>query len=133
MEAAMPIAFWCVLLAGVLPLLTVGLAKWAAGYDNADPRRWAQGLDGYRRRAFAAHQNGFEAFPLFAAAVLAAAHLKAPQGTIDTLALIVILARLGYTFCYIADWPTLRSLVWLAGWLATVAIFTAPAWAGSPV
>lgn len=125
----MPIAFWCVLLAGVLPVLTVGIAKRSSGYDNRDPRDWSQRLDGYRRRAFAAHQNGFEAFPLFAAAVFAASFLKAPQGTIDALALAFILARLAYTACYVADWPTSRSLVWSAGWLATVAIFTAPAWA----
>jgi uncharacterized MAPEG superfamily protein len=125
----MPIAFWCVLLAGVLPVLTVGIAKWSADYDNRDPRDWSRGLDGHRRRAFAAHQNGFEAFPFFAAAVFGASFLRAPQNTIDVLALAFILARIVYTACYVADWPTQRSLVWSVGWLATVAIFTAPAWA----
>lgn len=125
----MPIAFWCVLIAGVLPIATVAIAKWSTHYDNGEPRAWSQTLDGYRRRAYAAHQNGFEAFPFFAAAVFGATLLKAPQPTIDMLALAFVLARIGYTACYVADWPTQRSLVWSAGWLATVAIFTAPAWA----
>lgn len=125
----MPIAFWCVLAAGILPVLTVAIAKWSAHYDNGEPRGWSQTLDGHRRRAYAAHQNGYEAFPFFAAAVFGATLLKAPQATVDALALAFILARIGYTAFYIADWPTQRSLVWSAGWLATVAIFTAPAWA----
>lgn len=125
----MPIAFWCVLVAGILPVVTVAIAKWSAHYDNREPRIWSEGLNGYRRRAYAAHQNGHEAFPLFAAAVFGATLLKAPQTTIDGLALAFILARIGYTACYVMDWPTQRSLVWSAGWLATVAIFTAPAWA----
>jgi len=129
MVTVMPIALWCVLLAGILPVLTVGIAKWRAGYDNGRPRAWSTRIDGYRARAFAAHQNGFEAFPFFAAAVLGAVVMKAPAATVDALAVVFILARLGYTACYIADWPTLRSAVWSIAWLATVAIFTAPAWA----
>ena len=35
----MPIAFWCVLLAGILPVLTVAVAKGGGkSYDNHDPR-----------------------------------------------------------------------------------------------
>ena len=37
----MPIAFWCVLLAGILPLVTVAIAKASGpGFDNHDPRGW---------------------------------------------------------------------------------------------
>lgn len=76
----MPIAFWCVLLAGILPLATVAIAKASGpGYDNHDPRSWLEQQSGRARRADMAHRNHFEAFPFFAAAVLAASHLQAPQ------------------------------------------------------
>jgi uncharacterized MAPEG superfamily protein len=125
----MPLAFWCVLMAAILPVVTVGVAKWGQGYDNRQPRQWSETLAGYRQRAHAAHQNGFEAFPFFAAAVFGATLLKAPSGTVDALALAFIITRVLYTICYVLDWPTQRSLVWMASWAATIAIFTAPAWA----
>ncbi|KAA5602456.1 MAPEG family protein [Blastochloris sulfoviridis] len=122
----MELAFWCVLVMGVLPVVTVGIAK-ARGVDNHAPRDWAQTIDGYRKRAYAAHLNHYEAFPLFAAAVLVAATQGAPMATVNALAGAVVTARLLYTACYIADLATLRSLVWLAGWGLTIAIFVLPA------
>ncbi|BBF94427.1 MAPEG family protein [Blastochloris tepida] len=122
----MELAFWCVLVMGVMPVVTVGIAK-ARGVDNHAPRDWAQTIDGYRKRAYAAHLNHYEAFPLFAAAVLVAATQGAPMATVNALALAVVAARLVYTACYVADLATLRSLVWLAGWGLTIAIFVLPA------
>ncbi|NJL08881.1 MAG: hypothetical protein HC900_12010 [Methylacidiphilales bacterium] len=122
----MEVAFWCVLVMGVLPVVTVGIAK-ARGVDNHAPRDWAQSIDGYRKRAYAAHLNHYEAFPLFAAAVLVAATQGAPMATVNALAVAVVAARLIYTACYVADLATLRSLVWLTGWGLTIAIFVLPA------
>jgi uncharacterized MAPEG superfamily protein len=119
----MNLALLCVLLAGVMPVLTVGVAKWGPRLDNNNPRDWAQTLDGYRRRAYAAHQNSFEAFPFFAAAVLAAMLTAVPAGQLDVLALVFVAARIGYTVCYIQDWATPRSLLWIVAWGATIAIF----------
>lgn len=125
----MPTAYWCVLFAGLLPVLTVGLAKAGGRLDNNNPRDWAGQLAGYRRRAHAAHLNHFEAFPLFAAAVIVAKSLGAPAGPVDALALTFVAARIAYTACYMLDWATLRSVVWLVGWMATIAIFASPVWA----
>lgn len=125
----MTLALWCVLAAGILPVLSTGLAKWGAPLDNHHPRDWAQSLTGYRRRAYAAHQNAFEAFPFFAAAVLAAAVTQAPQAPVNLLALLFLAARIGYLGAYLANAATLRSVLWLIGWIATIAIFTASAWA----
>jgi uncharacterized MAPEG superfamily protein len=122
----MQLAFWCVLVMGLMPVATVAIAKWK-GLDNHAPRDWAQSIDGYRRRAYAAHLNHFEAFPLFAAAVLVASTQGAPMTTVNALAAGVVLARLAYTACYVADAATLRSLVWGAGWMLTLAIFVLPA------
>jgi len=125
----MPLTLWCVLIAGLLPILTVGLAKWSdLGFDNANPRAWADGLTGWRKRAVAAQQNGFEVFPLFAAAALVAVTQDTNPVTANALAVAFVLLRVAYVVCYLADRPTLRSGVWSLGFLATVALFTSPAW-----
>ena len=124
----MPIAFWCVLLAGILPVATVAIAKAGGkGFDNHDPRGWLDKQDGRARRADLAHRNHFEAFPFFAAAVLTASLLQAPQSRIDELAMLFIVMRLLYTACYIADRATLRTLCWTIGFLSTIGIFLLPA------
>lgn len=124
----MTIALWCVLAAGLLPYLAASIAK-AGGerYNNRDPRAWMEKQQGFRRRADNAQRNGFEAFPLFAAAVIVAHLLQAPAERIDVLAVIFIVARLVYTVCYVADWHWARSLAWLVGWVATVVIFATAA------
>jgi len=125
----MPLTLWCVLIAGLLPIFTVGLAKWSdRGFDNANPRGWAEGLSGWRKRAVAAQQNGFEVFPLFAAAALVAVTQGANPTTADALAVAFLLLRIAYVACYLTDRPTLRSGVWSLGFLATVALFTSPTW-----
>jgi len=119
----MTIAFWCILIAGCLPLVTVGIAKWDKRYDNNAPRDWLSRQEGAKKRAYAAHLNSFEAFPFFAAAVIVATIAKAPASLIDGLAVLFIVARSIYIWCYIADKASLRSLVWMVGFGATVALF----------
>jgi uncharacterized MAPEG superfamily protein len=119
----MTIAFWCVLIAGCLPLVTVGIAKWDKRYDNNAPRDWLSRQEGAKKRAYAAHLNSFEAFPFFAAAVIVATIAKAPASLIDGLAVLFIVARIIYIWCYITDKASLRSLVWMVGFGAAVALF----------
>ena len=120
----MSLALWMVFLAGILPVLTVAFAKASGGgYDNAHPRAWAAGLTGFRARAYAAHQNHFEFFPFFAAAVIIA-EWKTGGGTgLDRLALAIMAGRLFYTATYLGNRPTLRSIGWAIGWFGTIAIF----------
>lgn len=127
----MTIAFWCVFIAGLLPIVAAGAAKAGLrGYDNNDPRPWLSRLQGARARANAAQQNGFEAFPFFAAAVLAAHVMHGPQARVDQLAMVFIAARLVYLPVYMAGWGALRSLVWFVGISATVWIFLVAAGVG---
>lgn len=119
----MAIAYWCILFAGLMPIFTVAIAKVGKGYDNRDPRRWLERQEGYRRRADAAHRNHFEAFPFFAAGVLVAQQLQAAQSSIDIAALIFIASRIIYTFCYLTDRASLRSLAWFAGLFSVIALF----------
>jgi uncharacterized MAPEG superfamily protein len=57
----MTIAYWCVLIAALLPYPIIVFAKAKPGFDNHDPRGWLDNLDGLRGRAYAAHLNSFEA------------------------------------------------------------------------
>src|ERR1700688_3255915 len=114
----MSLAYWCILVGGIMPVLTVAAPKWGVrDFDNAEPRAWMDKLSGFRRRADYAHRNHFEAFPFFAAAVLIAVQVEAPQGWIDALAVGFIACRIVYTVLYLRNLPTLRSIAWLLGYL----------------
>ena len=121
----MSIAYWCVLIAGLLPYAAVGIAKWDKTYlrHNDRPRDWEARLTGRAARAHAAHLNSFEAFPLFAAGVLIASLCKAPQPIVDGIAIAFIVLRIGYIWCYTSDRASLRSLVWLACLALCIALF----------
>ena len=121
----MTIAYWCVLAAGLLPYLAISIAKWDKTYlrNNAAPREWESRLQGMQARAYGAHLNSFEAFPLFAAGVLIAAACKAPQASVDGIAVGFIVARLAYLACYVGDLARLRSLVWMVGFGLSIALF----------
>ena len=119
----MSIAKWCVLIACLLPMLTALLPKVYSFrpsrkeglYDNNHPRAWASGLSGWQARAMAAHSNGFEALPLFVAAVLFAHLSHADQARMDQLALLFVGLRLVYIALYLMNQGTLRTLVWMGG------------------
>jgi len=123
----MTIAFWCVLIAGLLPYVGTITAKAGAKFDNNNPRDWLARQEGYRRRANAAQMNSFEAFPLFAAAVVVAFLVKGPQSKVDTLAMVFVGARVAYIVCYLADIAAVRSVAWLAGIVSAVWIFATAA------
>lgn len=120
---SMPLAYYCVLAAGLLPYAATIIAKSRKGFDNAEPRAWLAKQEGFRARAHAAQLNSFEAFAFFAAAVIIAQLRGAPQDTINLLAIIFIIARVLYLALYLANLATLRSLVWLAGIGCVVAMF----------
>jgi uncharacterized MAPEG superfamily protein len=120
----MTIAIACVLFMGLLPYIAAGIAKKGfVQYDNSMPRQWLAKQTGFRARANAAQANLFESLPLFFAAVIIAQMKGAPQATLDLLALGFVVARIAYLICYVANWPTTRSLVWLAGIVCVVTIF----------
>lgn len=120
----MTIAYACVLFMGLLPYVATGIAKKGfENYDNSMPRQWLAQQTGFRARANAAQANLFESLPFFFAAVIIASINNAPQTRVDLLALGFVLARIAYLVCYIANWPTARSIVWLIGIACVVSIF----------
>ena len=125
----MTIAEWCVFGTLMLYLLTIASVKWIGfrRFDNSKPRDPAFYADPLRARALAAHQNGIEAFPFFAVAVLLAEFRAGPQRPIDELAVLFLIVRIAYVFTYLGDRPTLRSILWSIGFAINIAIFFMPA------
>jgi uncharacterized MAPEG superfamily protein len=127
----MTTAFWCVFIAGLLPYIPALVAKLGdRSYDNREPRVWLAKQQGFRARANAAQQNGFEAFPFFAVAVLVAHVMHGPQSRVDVLAMAFIALRVVYLALYLAGFSALRSLVWFTGIATAVWIFLVAAGAG---
>lgn len=119
------LAYWCLIGAALLPYLTAWIGKAGAfkPADNDAPRDWARRQGGWRARALAAQDNGFEGLPLFMAGVIAAHQFGALQGRIDALALAYLLLRVVYVSLYIRGKSTLRSLVWVLGIACSIALF----------
>lgn len=113
----MAIAYWCILIAAVLPYVWAGVGKSAVrGYDNRDPRGWvAKQTNPRTQRGNAAHLNAFEAFAPFTAGVLMAQAAGVDPGRIAALAVAFIVFRLLHGVFYLADKDVLRSLTWAAG------------------
>lgn len=127
----MTLAYWCVLIGLILPIVWVGFAKFFGPKkmpieNNKNPREYLANLEGMQKRADWAQQNAFEAFPAFAAAVIIA-HVTggAAQATINTLAVIWVIARLAHGGCYLADKSSLRSLCYFVGMGCVVGLFIA--------
>lgn len=125
----MSIPFWCVSISALLIFVArvpVTREMKAQGYDNHNPRAQQAKLSGLGARAVAAHQNCWEAFTLFAVAVLMA-HTTQTQGwLIDLLAILFVITRVLYLFLYWNDKSSPRSLVWLVGLICTFLIMLSP-------
>jgi uncharacterized MAPEG superfamily protein len=124
----MTVAEWCVFAALMLYLLTIAPVKWLGfrRFDNARPRDPSFYADPIAARALGAHQNGIEAFPFFAAAVLLAEFHGAPQRLVDELAVLFLIVRIAYVLTYLGDRPTLRSILWCIGFAINTGIFFLP-------
>jgi uncharacterized MAPEG superfamily protein len=127
----MTIALGCVAVAWLLifvprGFVLVGQARRPEGYDNAHPRDQQAKLEGWAKRAQAAHLNAFEGFAPFAAAVLVAHVGGGDRGWADLLAIAFCVIRVVYTVLYLGNVPALRTLVWTLGAAATGALFALP-------
>jgi uncharacterized MAPEG superfamily protein len=128
--ARFTVAYWCVLIAALLPFACAYVAKAGAfgkprqqgGYDNSDPRAWLARQTDWQARANAAQANSFEALPLFIGAVIIAHQLGAPQTRLDILAVLFVTLRIIYISMYVAGLPTIRSAIWAVALLVNIAI-----------
>lgn len=117
---------WLILLAALLPLFAAAASKFRGkGFDNNNPRMWLASQEGWRARANAAQQNLLEGLPFFFAAVLFAIYSQADYGRLATLMAVWLLLRLAYLLIYLADYATIRSIVWVISLATNIAILTA--------
>lgn len=129
--ARFTVAYWCVFVAVLLPLVCAWLTKSGGfgkprregGYDNHDPRAWMARQTDWHARANAAQANSFEALPFFMGAVIIAHQLRAGQTLLDILAFLFVMLRIFYIMMYVSDMPKARSMVWGAGFMVNIAIF----------
>jgi uncharacterized MAPEG superfamily protein len=119
-HAHFTLAYWCVLVAALLPIVCAGIAKAGmfgksrkdGGYDNGDPRAWLAAQTDWRARANAAQANSFEAFPFFIGAVIIAHQLGAVQARLDVLAFVYVVLRIVYIMMYVSGLANMRSIIW---------------------
>ena len=124
------VAYWCVLIAALLPIVCAGIAKGgqfgkprkSGGYDNEDPRAWLARQTDWRARANAAQANTFEALPFFIGAVVIAHQLGAPQARLDILAFLFVFFRVAYIMMYVSGMGTMRTVVWTLAFVLNIAI-----------
>ena len=127
------VAYWCVLVMALMPVVCAGIAKSGmmgrprreGGYDNDNPRNWLSLQTDWRARANNAQANTFEALPFFFAAVIIAHQLQAPQWRIDLLALAFVALRVAYVAAYVRNLANLRSAVWVIALLVNVGLLFA--------
>jgi len=124
------IAYWCVLVAAILPIVCAGIAKSGqfgkplseGGFDNDQPRAWLARQTDWRARANAAQANSFEALPFFMGAVIIAHQLGANQLRLDVLAFIYIVLRLFFIMMYVAGLSKPRSIAWALAFATNIGI-----------
>jgi len=127
----MTVPFACVFIAFVVMYLTkapLALAqhRLPGGYDNRHPREQQATVQGWGRRALAAHQNSFETFAPFAAGVIIAHLAGAAELPSAVCAIVFVVSRVAYVALYLADLHVLRTSVWTVGFLATAGLYLLP-------
>jgi uncharacterized MAPEG superfamily protein len=128
--ARFTVAYWCVLIAALLPFVCAWIAKSKGlgkprrkgGYDNNDPRAWLARQTDWQARANAAQANSFEALPFFIGSVIIAHQLGAPQTLVDILAVLFVTLRIIYIAMYVAGLANVRSVIWALALLVNVGI-----------
>jgi uncharacterized MAPEG superfamily protein len=116
---------YLILAACLLPYVFTLIAKKTAGFsvkDNQNPRAFLEKSSGLASRANAVQQNSFESLPLFIAAILMAEYMVISQDLIMIFGVAYLVFRVLYGICYLANWATLRSIVWLLSMLCPVTL-----------
>jgi uncharacterized MAPEG superfamily protein len=116
---------YLILIACLLPYVFSFISRLAGGFqvkDNQHPRDFLAQTTGLAARANAAQQNSFEGLPLFIAAILMAEYMVVSQSIIMTFGIAYLVLRVIYGVCYLANWATLRSIVWCLSLLCPISL-----------
>ena len=130
----MTIPLWTLLVAVILPYIwfgpSVGARKEQFGNaDNAHPRLQVAKLEGKGARAYAAHQNAFEALAVYAPAVLVAHVTHANPTHSMILSIVWVVARFMHGILYLNNVDKARSGMFALGMLAAIGQFVIAAMA----
>jgi uncharacterized MAPEG superfamily protein len=121
------ILLYCVAIAAFLvylPLPIVAAERAKLGIEAFQtPRAMTDKLPLYARRAFWAHQNGFESFLLFAVAALMAYVVGVQSAIAGWAAILYVVARTLYPFFYISNILPGRSLMFALASFGTLTLF----------
>jgi uncharacterized MAPEG superfamily protein len=103
-----------------------GQAQQPEGFDNKHPRLQQARLTGFAARAQGAHENAIEAFPPFAAGVLACKVGGVDADQVALLSIAFIVVRVLYLVLYLKNLSTLRSTVWFLGFFISLGLLGLP-------
>ncbi|UFP93969.1 MAPEG family protein [Gloeobacter morelensis] len=121
--------YYCLAAAAALvyvPFVLVALGRLQVGYDYAAPRAMFDKLPPYAQRATWAHQNAFEGFALYTAAVLMVLVSGRNGEWANTLAVAYLAFRAGHGLFYIANLPWLRSGMWILAMTCIAGLMAIP-------
>lgn len=114
---------WLMLIAALLPLFAAAASKAGGkGFDNHKPRSWLASQQGWRARGNAAQQNLFESLPFFYGATLFALYNNAQPSQLAALMGAWLLLRIAYFFAYVANYSSIRSLIWVVALAVNIGI-----------
>jgi len=104
------------------PYMFVAYARLTNDFDMSAPRAMFDRLPDYAKRATWAHQNSFEVFMLFTAAVLMVYVTGHATAYTSLLVAGFLGSRVLFSIGYIADIPILRSLMWVGSMIAIASL-----------
>lgn len=110
---------FCLLIVLMLPLLLAGGSVWFRftqldGFDINNPRSQAEMLSGAGQRIVYAQYNAWEALVAFLVSLFAATQAGVGEDTIQSAALIFVVARIAHPIFYVANIAPLRVLSFAA-------------------
>jgi len=99
------------------------MTRMDGGYDNGNPRAQQALLQGLGARAMAAHHNCLEGLPFFGLGVLAALQRAVEIHTVVAFCALFLVARIVFILSYLCDRSTLRSIAFMVGGGACLALY----------
>jgi len=133
----MTIPLWTLLVAIIMPYMWLGPAMSArkeqfGSADNKQPRLQTAKLEGKGARAYAAHQNAFEALAVYVPAVLVAHVTHANPTHSMILSIVWVVCRFLHGVMYINDIDKARSGMFGLAFMAAIGQFVIAAMAAVP-
>ena len=124
----MPVIYYVLFTVSVFPILLAFLSGYYryrefGHFDNNNPREQQRQQTGIGARVVAAQHNAWETLILFLLVTFIAFASELDMDGLAGVSLLFLVLRVLHVVCYMADWSTLRSLVYVAANLCCVYIF----------